>query len=168
MKKILSIDLETLDTTTTAVILEIGIAVGDTDGNVIEEFQMFPDIQEQINEGRTVSGSTILWWMKQDEAILGTQHTASRFSLEEVRAELESFLWKHSPGSYVLGNAPSFDCDILSDFLGKKLWPFWVERDVRTARMKVPQEERAPNHAEHCASADALAQYHDFVTFLKK
>lgn len=167
-KKILSIDLETLDTTRTAVILEIGITVGDETGKVIEQFQVFPDVNAQIKEGRSVSADTILFWMKQDTVIQAEQANAKRHDLEFCRDELGDFLKRHADAQYVLGNAPSFDCDIVADFLGRKPWNFWVERDVRTARMKVPGEERFVNHAEHSGLADSEAQFHDFVTYLKK
>lgn len=167
-KKILSIDLETLDTTRTAVILEIGITVGDETGKVIEQFQIFPNVSEQIAAGRTVSGDTVLWWMKQDGVIQAEQANAKRYSVDDTRAELESFLKQHADAQYVLGNAPSFDCDIVADFLGHKPWNFWIERDVRTARMKVSMGERFDNKAEHSGLADSEAQFHDFVTYMKK
>lgn len=166
MTKIVSIDLETLDVTTTAVILEIGIVVGDDQGNVIEQFRMYPDIQEQIESGRSISGSTFLWWMQQQDAIRSSQVTAKRRYKEEVVDEYLKFMSGHTGMSRVLGNAPSFDCDILSDYIGTKLWDFWMERDVRTAREVIPKCVRYVNHQEHDALADAMAQYMDYITFL--
>lgn len=164
-KKLISLDLETLDTATSTVILEIGITVGTLKGEVVEQFRMFPSVDEQLHEGRTVSGSTILWWFGQDSAAIASQGAAKRSPLVEVRRELATFLAKYD-GSYVLGNAPGFDCDIIGDFLGGKPWKYSNERDVRTARMLVPQEARFDNKAKHNALADSEAQYYDFVTFL--
>lgn len=166
MKKIGSIDLETLDVRTEAVILEIGIVIGDEQGTVIEQFRMYPDISEQLAEGRTISGSTVLWWMEQEEGARLPQVKAKRSSCESVRTELANFLAGHADINFMLGNAPGFDCDILASFLGIKPWPFWIERDVRTARMMVPSNKRHSNFQEHDALADAHAQYMDFVTFL--
>lgn len=166
MKKIASIDLETLDVRSTGVILEIGIVVGDDQGKVIEQFRMYPDIQEQIDQGRSVSASTILWWFEQDESVRMLQKKAKRHSYTQVCDELHKFLAKHKDMDLMLGNAPSFDCDMLASFLGEKPWPFYIERDVRTARMAVPVDQRYPNTQAHDALADAMAQYRDFVSFL--
>lgn len=167
-KKLVSIDLETLDTKTSSVILEIGIVVGLEDGTVLEKFQVFPTIEDQIAAGRTISGDTILWWMKQDEVIVQEQGNAKRRSHADCVQHVHDFLAGHLADALVLGNAPSFDCEILADFLGGKPWAFYLERDVRSARMAVPKAEQFKNHAEHSGLADAMAQYMDFVTFLRK
>jgi hypothetical protein len=166
MKKIVSIDLETLDVQTNSVIMEIGIVVGDDNGMLLEQFRMYPNINQQIAAGRSVSGETILWWLEQDEQARLSQVNGKRSDCDVVRAEFEDFYSRHKDAGFVLGNAPSFDCDILSSFLGYKPWGFWIERDVRTARMAVPRDQRYVNHQQHDALADAMAQYMDFVTFL--
>ena len=59
----ITIDIETLSTSSNAVITQIG-AVCDHG-----EFQQFVDIQNSMNSGFSVDASTITWWMKQtDEA----------------------------------------------------------------------------------------------------
>lgn len=167
MTKIVSIDLETLDVTTTAVILEIGIVVGDDQGNVIEQFRMYPDIQEQLAANRSVSGDTFLWWLEQDEIARCNQTGQSRKSKDEVAREYLSFITPHiDRDTRVLGNAPSFDCEILSDYIGTKPWNFWQERDVRTAREIIPRSMRCVNTEAHNALADAATQYNDYITFL--
>lgn len=165
--KLLSIDLETLDTSVSAVILEIGIVIGDASGNTIEKFSIFPDINEQIADGRIVSGDTFCWWLKQEQAARMAQATAKRVSVQHAIEETTGFIEKHlNDVKFVLGNAPSFDCDILTDFLGVKLWEFWAERDVRTARMILAPHERAKIAVEHSAVDDAEAQMIDFAAFL--
>lgn len=166
-KNLISIDLETLDVSDSSVILAIGIAVGDTEGNVTAKFQVFPSIEEQLKSGRTVLGSTLMWWFDQDDGAREEQSKAKRLPVAECIQHVKDFFAAHSGFHFVLGNAPSFDCDMLGDFLGGKLWEFYHERDVRTARMKVPMEDRAPNHAEHSALADAIAQLQDFATFYR-
>ena len=166
-KKLISIDLETLDVTPNAVILAIGIAVGDTDGAILEKFQVFPSIQEQLASGRSVSGDTVVWWFDQDDGAREEQSKAKRLPVAECTSHIQAFFARHSDFHFVLGNAPGFDCDMLGSFLGGKLWEFYHERDVRTARMKVRMEDRAPNHAEHSALADAIAQLQDFATFYR-
>lgn len=167
-KKLISIDLETLGTQDDSVILAIGIAVGTSNGDILEKFQVFPTVDAQILEGRKVSGETVLWWLKQDEAACQEQAQAKRLPVDTCREHVRDFFAKHPDVDFILGNAPSFDCDMLAHFLGSKPWEWYKERDVRTARMKVPVAERAPNHAEHSALADAIAQLQDFATFMRK
>lgn len=165
--KLLSIDLETLGTSESAVILEIGIVVGDLSGKVIERFSIFPSIDDQIANGRVVSGDTFCWWLKQSSEARKAQYDAKRVSMEHAVDMTIEFINKHMPGTkFVLGNAPSFDCNILVDFLGAKLWEFWAERDVRTARMMLAENQRAKIAVEHSAVHDAEAQMLDFATFL--
>jgi len=166
-RKLVSIDLETLDVLESAVILSIGIVVGDSQGNVSEKFHIFPNIQQQIAAGRTISGDTIMWWLGQDEDARLEQMKSKRFGYKEAIDETLLFLERHSDASLYLGNAPSFDCDMLANFLGTKPWKFYQERDVRTARMIIPEKARAVPHLAHSALADAEAQYLDFVWFFK-
>lgn len=167
-QNLISIDLETLDTKTNAVILEVGIVVGDLAGNVLAEMQLFPEVHEQIVAGRSVSGNTILWWFQQKDEIIKMQASGKRYSVAQSLIELQDFLGPYLDNSLVLGNAPTFDCEILSDFMGMKPWPFYVERDVRTARMALNSREKYNNIHGHSGHADAMAQYMDFVTFLRK
>src|SRR3546814_2365974 len=68
------VDLETLDTKNSAVVLSIGAVVWETlvddagslDYSVVERFYRVLSIDEQLAAGRTVSESTLLWWMRQD------------------------------------------------------------------------------------------------------
>lgn len=167
-QNLISIDLETLDTKTEAVILEVGIVVGDLAGNVLAEMQLFPDVHQQIAAGRSVSGNTLLWWFSQKDEIIKMQANGRRYSVEQSLVELDQFLEPYLDGAWVLGNAPTFDCEILASFMGRKPWPFYAERDVRTARIAVPNSERFNNVHGHSGHADAMAQYMDFVTFLRR
>jgi len=69
----LMIDLETLDTSPTAVVLSLGAVAFDPYGEVNSwtfpfyvEFTNF--LEQQTGVGRTISPSTVLWWMGQNAA----------------------------------------------------------------------------------------------------
>lgn len=157
----ISIDLETLDTRDTAIILSVGI-IADTG----EALHHAIDIDMQIAEGRTISGSTLLWWLKQNDDARDAITNAKPLSPIDARALILAFLKSlvTEKKYYVWGNAPSFDCDILAHFLGYKPWPWYRERDVRTARMAVPHATK-PDTA-HDALSDARAQLADAISFM--
>lgn len=64
------VDIETLDTTATAVIVSIGAVLFDPyDADApMDPFYVVLDMHEQLRAGRTASASTISWWMKQSDA----------------------------------------------------------------------------------------------------
>ena len=68
------IDLETMDTKPSCIVLSIGAVVWETvdtghgglDWHVLRRFYRILDIQSQADKKRTVSESTIVWWQRQD------------------------------------------------------------------------------------------------------
>ena len=63
------IDLETLDTSPTAVVLSLGAVAFDPythahGATFYVEFTNF--LEQQTGVGRTISPSTMLWWMQQN------------------------------------------------------------------------------------------------------
>lgn len=65
-KNIMAIDFETLDLTETAVALSCGIVIFNAmTGETVLETEVLLDIDQQIRQGRTVSGSTLKWWVEQ-------------------------------------------------------------------------------------------------------
>lgn len=162
MKNIIdiSIDLETLDTKPTAAILAIGII--DSHGCRVH---VLPSVSEQLQTGRTLSDDTLAWWLRQSDAAREALQ-GERISLAAASKAVTSYFKeaKEVYGEYrVWGNAPSFDCDILGHFLGAKQWPFYLERDVRTAR-EVLSSRTAPDTA-HSALSDARAQLKDVLRY---
>jgi len=63
----LMIDLETLGTKYDCPVISIGACFFDADG-IAKEFYVTLNVEEQIDGGRKVSGSTIKWWMEQSNA----------------------------------------------------------------------------------------------------
>jgi DNA polymerase III alpha subunit (gram-positive type) len=62
------IDIETLGTNTDTVVTQIAaVSFNPIKGTILSEFNVHIDIQDALNEGFTVSASTILWWFAQDE-----------------------------------------------------------------------------------------------------
>jgi hypothetical protein len=132
------IDLETLDTTPTAVFPVICAYEFDPiTGEKGDFFYRNIDIPDQISCGRTMGYDTILWWMNQsDEA--RKQITAPGELLFYVLADLRMFIPKNAK---VWSNGIDFDLSILRSAYAKATlpWEYWNQRDMRTV-VKLAQE----------------------------
>lgn len=159
-----SIDLETVDTRPSAIILSIGISIFDIEsGAIIDNFYATPDTAEQLRTGRSLSADTLRWWMQQ-EAGARQVLAASQQPVVDVLAELDAFLMGGNLGG-VWGNGADFDCVILGDlyetFGRKKPWSYSKNRCLRTLRaLQHPKEIVMPQRVgtHHNALDDAIHQ----------
>lgn len=70
MTRDIMLDLETLDTRPSAVIVSIGAVEFDTNGpNPLREFYRVLQLPPQLSRGRTECPETLAWWSRQSEAI---------------------------------------------------------------------------------------------------
>lgn len=161
------LDLETLGTNGDAVVLSIG-AVEMTREGLSHKFHRVLDIDEQLRQhGRSVNGSTILWWGDQDREAwrAATQGSVS------VGAALRGFadFMTLVGGEYserttcVWGNGSDFDNAILGSLYEaagiKRPWGYSKNRCYRTLKSlhpNAPPIERAGTH--HNALDDAVYQ----------
>lgn len=74
------VDIETLDTAPTAVILSIG-AVAFKDSEIKGEFATFISVQDSLRLGRTTSVDTLEWWKNQSQEAAKDLATVSDVSL---------------------------------------------------------------------------------------
>ena len=157
------IDLETLDNKSSAAIVSIGACVFDRlTGKIIDTFYRRIDMEAAIASGGTCSGSTLIWWMQQDdEARIELTKGGSKISV--AMADFIKFL---PANCIVWGNGSSFDISILEMTLQRlKLecpWEFWNVRDVRTvldlASHLVKKSDIPFVDTKHNALADAIHQ----------
>lgn len=157
------IDIETLDTKSSAVVLSIG-AVEFDEAKIIRTFYGAIDIDSCLKKGLTVSGSTLLWWLEQNEAArMRLQEPAD--ALESVLANLQqSFNWD---GAEIWANGSDFDLPILANAYracgyNNPPWPYFNGRDYRTVRKmfskRVLNECTVEPAIAHDALEDARAQ----------
>lgn len=132
----LMIDLETLGTTSDAVILSIGAVKFDLLSDYInpDAFYTAVDIDSNFAAGRTASGSTIQWWMQQDPRAQAVFQEKG-MPLEQMLIDLTE--WLRSPSEWtVWAKGPSFDITMLDNafqHFGMTVpWKFWNVRCVRT------------------------------------
>lgn len=166
----LMIDLETLDTAPTAVVLSIGAVAFDPYGHVLGqqfyvEFTNF--LEQQTNVGRTISPSTVLWWMRQDAA------AREVFQPKETSPQRCSMMWglsafgdflKENPVNNVWAKDPDFDVVILRSLYQTNApdiaFPFKYNsgRSVRTIEAMPFARLRDKPPTAHNALEDAVAQ----------
>ncbi len=129
------IDIETLDTKTSAVVLSIGAVAFDEMGRVHERFYRILDVDLQLERGRTVSLDTIRFWMDQDRDARDEAFSTVRVGVGDALTQLNMFCRMFECNRYwALG--PQFDYTILEDLYRTMLpnppWSYGQIRDVRT------------------------------------
>lgn len=158
------IDLETLDTKPSAVVLSVGLVVfsKDVSGQYQEHRTNYRtlDLQSQMDRGRTISESTLMWWMKQGREARGAAfQEIDRVPVGQWGEELRVFyegceeVWSHGAG---------FDVTIaIAESLldGNVPWGHREVRDTRTlsAITGLAVDKPPVTHAHH-AVYDAIAQ----------
>ena len=78
MQDVVMVDIETLGTGPTSVVLSIGVFSQQF------TFHEYVDIDSQLTYGAQVNADTILWWMKQREGARLKQTTAVRVHMSAV------------------------------------------------------------------------------------
>lgn len=160
------IDIETLDTKPSAVVLSIAVVIFGTNDFSTEPggvnyvgrspgatLALWPSLKEQIEMGRTVNAETVRWWCQQDERAFENAFAAKhdhifrptkRWSLADCAGDLKDFM--NTPMN-VWALPPSFDLVILESLFGGDVpWNFRQARDVRTLRdeAKLPPDFTPP------------------------
>lgn len=143
------IDLETMDTEPSSVVLSIGAVIWETgqmpDDGPLQwqvgehcEFMRTLDIQAQLDRGRTISERTMLWWMQQDKDAQAEAFASVRTPIHQVMQQFDDFaLRAKGLGVNAFWASPStFDFPIWED-LSKMAgvtepWHYRQVRDVRT------------------------------------
>jgi len=139
------IDIETLDTKATALILQVGVVIFNRKKN-IETMEMNLGWHQQIVDGRTVSRDTLDWHKKQGrnwKVFFGA--IGSIQILNEVMKELQRVydikkVWSRG----------SMDAAVLRD-AGCYPFPYWMERDCRTLdEFKKMEKKNSHNALDDC------------------
>lgn len=171
-----SLDLETLSTHKNAVVVSIGASTISLNGEPVQTFAAFPDVQLQIDAGAHVSADTLRWWMRQDK--VAQQNT---FNGDEVHPAIANEMlrgWLKGMGyPPVYTKGPHFDGAVLDSmaerFDVEPAIPYRKHRDVRTIedafengvsnervleRFYAMKERAYRDCVQHDAVQDAIAQ----------
>ena len=156
------IDLETLGTTASAVILSIGAVKFDLTSNKIDDsgFYASISIESNLDYGRRIQEDTLLWWLKQPAAAQGVFHE-QKIALGEALADLSD--WFGSDDYIVWSNGADFDLPMLAHAYSQAQievpWKFWNSRCFRTYKnLPGAKDIRSANVLKHNALSNAYSQ----------
>jgi exodeoxyribonuclease VIII len=166
------LDLETLDSSSKAVVISIGAVAFDPTGELGERFyaELTDDTSTQQRVGRVISGATVSWWMRQD--VMAKQVFSSfpspsilRYTTLDALTAFSNFVANNGGNDAIMwGNGADFDNVILgslySDFEGPCPWKFYNNRCYRTMKNIGIGPRRPRSHAgtKHNALDDAVTQ----------
>ena len=157
------VDLETLGLRPTSVVLSVGL-VSFNETSILDKLHVRLAVDQQIEAGRTIDGSTLDWWMIQEEAArrhLFSGAAAQRRLLVEDGLQM---IWSFMQGAdEVWGNGAAFDNVLLRDLFrhmkGIVPWGYKADRCYRTVKAMNTHVPMQPfRGTEHDALDDAINQ----------
>lgn len=164
------IDLETLDTRPTAVVLSLGlVAFNRRDPKVpFQELDVKMGTkelrEEQTMMGRSIDKETVAWWKQQSPEARRIFKQANVSSVLEGIQKVIAFINSFNTQVLVWGNGASFDnaitVSLFESFGEKSPWPFWNDRCFRTMKGEHGHITRPPamKGVKHDAVDDARQQ----------
>lgn len=155
------LDKETLDTASTGVIMSIGAVRFDLDSDKIDDKAFYASISIDSNLAarRTISESTLLWWLQQDPKAQAVFYEPK----QSLKSALTDFCAWFGDAKFIWSNGADFDIPMMANALrGADLeppWDFWNTRCVRTYK-NLPgcKDIKVANPLKHDALQDAIAQ----------
>jgi len=140
MPKHLMLDLETLDTRPSTVVLSIGAIAFDPQTGWMDEYQgggleLFPRVDEQLEAGRTISWDTMSWWLQQSEEARKAvaKPPRPRIGVENCLETFRDYC-KRMGTTLVWSNGAAFDVVIMEHLMNYQRipWRFYKVLDMRT------------------------------------
>jgi DNA polymerase III epsilon subunit-like protein len=162
------LDLETLSTAPNCVIVSIGAVKFDAKEIDNDGFYAVLNLQEQIDKGRHVSGSTIQWWMKQSAEARAVFDVKATY----VEGILNEFAEWVGRDPIIWGNGSDFDNVALGSLYDAynmtRPWGYSSGRCFRTMK-NLMQVTEIPGRTGtfHNALHDALYQAQCLQVYLK-
>ena len=162
----LMVDLETMGTKNSSVIVAIGACTFNPRGDSIEDtFSVNISIKSNMDAGRTVDPDTLTWWFTQSKAAQDAFLT-NPTNLRDALLQFQAFVQKNQPSKF-FANDPDFDLVILSDAYDclqlNRPWGFWQSRSMRTLKdLGTADGSQLPDFSgegiAHAALDDAVKQ----------
>lgn len=152
------VDLETFDTAETAVIFQIGVVLFERDtGGILQEHLLHLNVQQQIDAGRTISASTLEFWL--NPKISGTAaESLGSHGLSENAGYAQSIMSKvvqiiKLNDVAAVWSKGSFDFNLLENLCKQYEitvpWTYSQPRDLRTMMKEcgVPKQDVVSHNA---------------------
>ena len=170
------LDLETMGTGPDAAIIAIGAVAFDIEGGLLgDSFYTTISLESAVVNGGVMDPSTVLWWMKQDDAARNefTNPGASMpLALTLFRYWMEKLAPEAGTDSLrVWGNGADFDNVILSSAYRRagleRPWGRFANRCYRTIKSLHPHIKIDRSGTHHNALDDAKSQALHLIAMLK-
>ena len=169
MSKHIVLDLETLGTNPGCVVFAIGAVAFDTEvdtpGNFSNQFHSAVSIMDAIEQGFTISSSTLNFWrnkysVEYELACKLSVGISPEKACNSFNNWYQNFSLHGKEKVYVWGNGNEFDNAILKNYFeqcGVDLpWTFREDMDFRTVKLLFPQcKPNEDNKDPHNSLADA-------------
>lgn len=167
MNKIM-LDLETLSTSSNAMIMSIGAVVFDETG-LSAEFHRKINIELDNQCGAEISASTVCWWAQQSEQAREIFINSVDEFLPTLM-DFSAFLDHYAPNAEIFGNGADFDNVILANAYRRagliQPWGKYKNRCYRTLKNLAPQLKIARSGTHHNALDDARSQAEHAIALL--
>lgn len=174
MKALIMIDIETLALRPKGVITQMAFVAVDAEDldEEIKQEEMFLPIQPQLDLGRVIDASTILWWMKQEGRAKKYFEESIGDDMDELVSLVQSFVTKldrvcRSVEEYeIWARGPQFDItcmeSLFADTGQETPWAYHRIRDLRTmmslAGLHTDNVPKPAGLTDHHAKSDCLYQ----------
>lgn len=138
------LDLETMGNKSNSAIISIGAVEFNLEtGEIGDTFYSRVDIQSCLDLGLIINGSTVMWWLKQNEQARNKITEGEGSSLEVVLDAFTGWFGHLGKDVQIWGNGARFDIGILEDaYVACRWsvpWGFREERDLRTLVAFAPE-----------------------------
>jgi len=131
------VDLETLDTSATAIVLSIGLASFSLEKGITDRADLVLRIDDQEEVGRTRSDATVAWWADQSPEARKVLDDAENCNKDTHETLIMLGDWL-GPVPILWGNGAAFDNAILQNlyesFNIEPPWKHWHNRCYRTLK----------------------------------
>ena len=161
------LDNETLGTTARSVIMSVGLVKFDPATGIIEPgIEVFPSVEEQVKAGRTISDSTVRWWLDQSSEARSSISKSYPISCKEAISKINYYA---SETNFLWSNGADFDIpaliSLMEDFGMEPSWSFRAHRCYRTYAHCKGFSKKEPAHS---ALEDAIIQTKAIIGHLKE
>lgn len=170
----LMIDFETLGTNPDSVILSIGACFFDINKGIGQTFYQAVDIDNQIKDGRTISGDTLKWWMKQDKEAQKVFTDGNMMPIHSSLLSFAQFISKNNINKDVCpwGNGATFDISLAENLFKQYTipcpWKYSNVTDFRTFKRFVAKgANMEASGVKHNALDDAIWQANYVIKYGK-
>lgn len=179
--KALALDIETLDTTPTSIVIQIAAAAytytEKGSGKTLPALDLRLNTPSQIQRGRTISTDTMKFWFGDcdNKAVLGAILVNQDVPVEIALRTLCDYIKQHGVEE-IWSQGPTFDIGILENLMAQfgieVPWKFYQVRDLRTVQNFVGMDAKAKaikaSGVTHNASDDVRTQIELHRHYIKK